>query len=78
MKSKRIRFESANDLYDFNKEATKCKTEVRIQTKSEAFNFDAKTLLGLFFAMNLSDLEVIYSEEEREFDEFLKRLEVKE
>lgn len=78
MKSKRIRFESANDLYDCNKEATKCKTEVRIQTKSEAFNFDAKTLLGLFFAMNLSDLEVIYSEEETEFDEFLKRLEVKE
>ncbi len=78
MKSKKIVFESANDLYEFNKEATKCKTDIRIQTKSEAFNFDAKTLLGLFFALNLADVVVIYSEEEKEFDEYLKKLEVSE
>jgi hypothetical protein len=77
MKSRKIVFQSANELYEFNKEATKCDTDIRIKTKSEAFNFDAKTLLGLFFALNLSELEVIYSEEEKEFDEFLKKLEIK-
>lgn len=78
MKSKRIVFKEATDLYEFNKEATKCSTDIRIKTKSEAFDFDAKTLLGLFFAMNLADVEVYYSEEETEFDEFLKKLELAE
>jgi hypothetical protein len=78
MKSKTVIFKTANDLYAFNKEATKCKTDIRVKTKSGTFDFDAKTLLGLFFTLNLSDVEVFYDEEEKEFDEFLKSMEVTE
>jgi hypothetical protein len=76
MASKNVAFSTANDLYNFNKEATKCKTDVRVKTKSGSFNFDAKTLLGLFFVLNLSGVEVLYDEEEREFDQYLTSLEV--
>lgn len=75
---RKIVFKTANDLYEFNQEATKCKTDIRIKTNSEAFDFDAKTLLGLFFTLNLSNVEVYYNEEEKEFDEFLGKLELKE
>jgi hypothetical protein len=75
MKSKTIVFKTANDLYDFNKEASKCKTDIRVKTMSGTFDFDAKTLLGLFFALNLPSIEVFYSEEEKEFDEYLNALE---
>jgi hypothetical protein len=75
MKSKKIEFKSANDLYDFNKEATKCKTDMRIKTASGEFDFDAKTLLGLFFALNLPYIEVFYDESEKEFDSYLSGLE---
>ena len=64
MKSKTIAFNSANDLYDFNREATKVKTDVRVKTQSGAFEFDAKTLLGLFFSLNLPYIEVFYDESE--------------
>jgi hypothetical protein len=75
MKSKTIVFRTANDLYDFNKEASKCQTDIRVKTMSGTFDFDAKTLLGLFFALNLPSIEVFYSEEEKEFDEYLNGLE---
>ncbi len=75
MKSKRIVFRSVNDLYRFNKEATKCKTEVRIKTKSGLYEFDAKTILGLFFVLHLTDVEVLYHEEEIEFDNYLNYME---
>lgn len=75
MKSKKIEFKSANDLYDFNREATKCKTDMRIKTASGEFDFDAKTLLGLFFALNLPYIEVFYDENEKEFDTYLNSLE---
>ncbi len=75
MKSKTIVFKSVNDLYSFNKEATKCKTNIRVRTKSGTFDFDAKTLLGLFFALNLPQLDVYYEDSEKEFDEFLNGLE---
>ncbi len=75
MKSKTIIFKTANDLYDFNREASKCKTDVRIKTASGTFDFDAKTLLGLFFALNLPSIDVFYNEEEKEFDAFLTDLE---
>ena len=75
MKSKTIIFKTANDLYDFNKEASKCKTDVRIKTASGTFDFDAKTLLGLFFALNLPSIDVFYDESETEFDEYLNNLE---
>jgi hypothetical protein len=75
MKSKTIVFKTVNDLYDFNKEASKCKTDIRVKTMSGTFDFDAKTLLGLFFALNLPSIEIFYSEEEKEFDEYLNALE---
>ena len=75
MKSKKIVFKTANDLYDFNKEATQCKTDIRIKTASGEFDFDAKTLLGLFFALNLPYIEVFYEESEKEFDTYLNSLE---
>lgn len=78
MKSKTVIFKTANDLYDFNKEATKCKTNIRVKTMSGAFDFDAKTLLGLFFTLSLPSIEVFYDESEKEFDEFLSRMEAHE
>lgn len=75
MKSKTIIFGSANDLYEFNKEAEKCKTDIRVKTMSGTFDFDAKTLLGLFFALNLPSIDVFYDEKEKEFDEYLTTLE---
>lgn len=75
MKCKSISFKTADDLYEFNKAASRCKTEVRIRTKSGTFNFDAKTLLGLFFAMNLPSIEVYYDETETELDEYLNKIE---
>jgi hypothetical protein len=75
MKSKTVIFKTVNDLYDFNKEATKCQTDIRVKTMSGTFDFDAKTLLGLFFTLNLPSIEVFYHEEEKEFDEFLTKLE---
>lgn len=78
MKSKTIMFNSANDLYAFNDAATKCKTDIRVKTMSGTFDFDAKTLLGLFFTLSLPSIEVYYDESEKEFDEFLNQLEAKE
>ena len=78
MKNKIIAFNSANDLYDFNREATKVKTDIRIKTMSGTFEFDAKTLLGLFFSLSLPSIEVYYEENEKEFDEFLCTLEKSE
>lgn len=75
MKSKTIVFKTANDLYTFNSEATKCKSNIRVKTKSGTFDFDAKTLLGLFFALNLPEIDVFYDENEKEFDEYLNSLE---
>jgi hypothetical protein len=75
MKSKTIEFKTANDLYDFNREASKCKTDIRVKTMSGEFDFDAKTLLGLFFALNLPSIEIFYDESEKEFDEYLNGLE---
>ncbi len=78
MKNKIIAFNSANDLYDFNREATKVKTDIRIKTMSGTFEFDAKTLLGLFFSLSLPSIEVYYDENEKGFDEFLCTLEKSE
>jgi hypothetical protein len=75
MKSKTIVFSTANDLYDFNREASKVTTDIRVKTMSGSFDFDAKTLLGLFFTLNLPSIDVIYDETEKEFDDFLTRLE---
>ena len=75
MKCQTVIFETANDLYEFNKAATKCKTDVRVKTPSGTFDFDAKTLLGLFFVMNLPYIDVYYDESETEFDEYLSSLE---
>jgi hypothetical protein len=74
MKTKTIIFKTANELYEFNRVATKCKTDIRIKTSSGTFDFDAKTLLGLFFAMNLPSIDVFYDESETEFDVFLNQL----
>ena len=74
MKSKTIKFETANDLYDFNREASKCKTDIRVKTMSGSFDFDAKTLLGLFFALNLPSIEIFYDESEVVFDTYLNGL----
>lgn len=76
MASKNVSFNTVKDLYNFNKAATKCKTDIRVITKSGEYNFDAKTLLGLFFVLNLSGVEVLYNEKEIEFDEYLSSLEV--
>lgn len=78
MKSKIVMFNSPNDLYAFNDAATKCKTDIRVKTMSGTFDFDAKTLLGLFFTLSLPSIEVYYDEVEKEFDEFLITLEAKE
>ncbi len=75
MKSKIIMFNEANDLYEFNKEASKVKTDIRVKTMSGTFDFDAKTLLGLFFTLSLPSIEVIYDESETEFEEFITKLE---
>lgn len=75
MKSKTIVFNTANDLYDFNREASMVSTDIRVKTMSGTFDFDAKTLLGLFFTLNLPSIEVIYDENETVFEEFLVRLE---
>lgn len=77
MKNKTIAFNTVNDLYDFNREASKCKTDIRVKTMSGTFDFDAKTLLGLFFALNLPSIEVFYQEEEIEFDNYLSGIEKK-
>lgn len=74
MKSQTVIFKTANDLYEFNKAATKCITEVRVKTPSGTFDFDAKTLLGLFFVMNLPYIDVYYDESETEFEEYLSSL----
>ena len=78
MKSKIIKFRTANDLYDFNREASKCKTDIRVKTMSGTFDFDAKTLLGLFFALNLPSIEVFYDDKEIDFDTYLNSLEPNE
>ncbi|BCK01777.1 hypothetical protein [Anaerocolumna chitinilytica] len=75
MKTKTIVFQEANDLYEFNRQAERCKTDVRVKTQSGTFDFDAKTLLGLFFALNLPSIDVYYEESETEFDEYLSSLE---
>lgn len=74
MKSQTVIFKTANDLYEFNKAAAKCITEVRVKTPSGTFDFDAKTLLGLFFVMNLPYIDVNYDESETEFEEYLSSL----
>ncbi|SHO52936.1 hypothetical protein [Anaerocolumna xylanovorans] len=75
MKTKTIVFKEANDLYEFNRQAERCKTDIRVKTQSGTFDFDAKTLLGLFFALNLPSIDVYYEESEKEFDEYLSTLE---
>jgi hypothetical protein len=76
MISKNVSFNTVKDVYDFSNAAIKCKTDIRVQTKSGEYNFDAKTLLGLFFVLNLSGVEVLYNEAEKEFEEYLNGLEV--
>lgn len=78
MKTKTIAFKEANDLYEFNRQAERCRTDVRVKTQSGTFEFDAKTLLGLFFALNLPSIDVYYEESEEEFDEYLNSLEQKQ
>ncbi|SHK38436.1 hypothetical protein SAMN02745136_02367 [Anaerocolumna jejuensis DSM 15929] len=75
MKTKTVVFKSANDLYEFNRQAERCMTDIRVKTPSGTYDFDAKTLLGLFFALSLPSIDVNYDESESEFDEYLTSLE---
>lgn len=72
--SKNIKINSIKDIKEFVQQATK--VEDKVIVNKTPYSVDGKSLMGLMSIDLSQGVEVIFSDEETEFAEYLKSLEI--
>lgn len=72
--SKNIKINSIKDIKEFVQQATK--VEDKVIVNKTPYSVDGKSLMGLMSIDLSQGVEVIFSDEEVEFAEYLKSLEI--